>query len=159
MPDPALPLLRHAVAALSYRAARACENAPPNFAEVRASESTRTAGAILCHMGDLFDWAAKLALGKHEWKPAEPLPWEREVNRFFTTLGRFDAILAEGQLACSAEKLLQGPISDALTHVGQLAMLRRLAGSPMIGESYFGADISVGHITPQLPAPAAPFKK
>jgi hypothetical protein len=158
MPDPSISLLRHAVAALSYRAARTCENAPPDFADVRASESTRTAGAILCHMGDLFHWAAKLAAGNHEWNPAAPLPWDREVDRFFAALGRFDAILAEGQLACSAEQLLQGPVADALTHVGQLAMLRRLAGSPMIGESYFGADITGGRITKKLPGPAAPFK-
>ncbi len=151
--------LRHAVAALAYRAARACESAPPDFANARASGSTRSAGAILAHMADLFDWATKLAAGVHEWKPREPQTWDGDVDRFFAALAGFDAVLAaETPLGCPAERLLQGPIADALTHVGQLAMLRRAAGSPMIGESYYKAEIAIGQINKVLSPPAAPFR-
>jgi hypothetical protein len=157
--DPTRDFLRHAVAALAYRAARACENAPPGFGSVRASSSTRTAGEILAHMGDLFAWAATHARGAPVWKVATPLQWSAEVARFFAEVGRFDEVLAdESPLACPAERLLQGPIADALTHVGQLAMLRRLAGSPMSGENYYKADVSSGVISATLPPAAAPFR-
>jgi hypothetical protein len=159
MTDPSRQLLRHAVAALAYRAARVCENAPPGFEAVRAGDSTRSAGELLAHMGDLFDWAAKLAGGVREWNPVAPQTWAKDVDRFFAALAKFDAALAsDAPLGYSAGQLLQGPVADALTHVGQLAMLRRLAGVPQIGESYFGADIAVGRITKTLPPPAAPFK-
>jgi hypothetical protein len=109
-------------------------------------------------MGDLFEWAMTLVTGASGWNPVPPRPWEQEVDRFFAALNRFDAALAgDKPLACQAERLLQGPIADALTHVGQLAMLRRFAGSPQVGENYFKADIAVGVITASLPAPAAPF--
>ena len=158
MDDPTRSMLRHAVAAVSYRAARVCENAPPNFAAVRASDSTRSAGAILAHMSDLFEWAMTLVAGSPGWNSVAALPWEQEVDRFFEALSRFDAALArDTPLACPAERLLQGPIADALTHVGQLAMLRRLAGAPQVGENYFKANIAVGSITRNLPAPVAPF--
>jgi hypothetical protein len=157
--DDTIRMLRHAIAALAYRAARACENAPTGFGLVRASESTRTAGEILAHMGDLFAWAASHAKGAPEWKVAAPLPWEQEVLRFYAELGKFDTVLAgEAPIACPAERLLQGPVADALTHVGQLAMLRRLAGSPMLGENYYKADVAVGSITPSLPPAVAPFR-
>ena len=115
-------------------------------------------GAILAHMGDLFDWAASHALGSPAWKTSDPLPWEQEVARFFSSLAKFDAVLAtEAPLACPAERLFQGPIADAITHVGQLAMLRRLAGSPMLGENYYKADIAIGQVGIVPPPAAAPF--
>jgi hypothetical protein len=157
--DPTRNFLRHAVAALAYRAARACENAPSGFGSVRASASTRTAGEILAHMGDLFAWAATHARGSPVWKVATPLPWDEEVARFFSEVGKFDTVLAgETPLACPAERLLQGPIADALTHVGQLAMLRRVAGSPMLGENYYKADVEPGIITATPPPAVAPFR-
>jgi len=159
MTDPTRAFLRHTLAALAYRAARACENAPPGFTEFRVSPLTRPAGEILAHMGDLFDWAAKLAEGKPEWRVATPLPWDQEVQRFFAALSRFDAALAAGKpIEVPLERLFQGPVADALTHVGQLAMLRRAAGSPQVGENYVKADIAAGRITKDLPPPAAPFR-
>ncbi len=159
MSDPSRDFLRHTLAALAYRTARACENAPPGFGEFRASASTRSGGEILAHMGDLFDWAASLAAGKPEWRTAAPLSWEREVERFFAALARVDAELAKGgPIDVPLERLFQGPVADALTHSGQLSMLRRAAGSPMIGENYFKADTAMGRITKDLPPPTAPFR-
>ena len=84
--------------------------------------------------------------------------WPAECERFFATLARFDAVLAgEEPLAATAERLFQGPIADALTHVGQLAMLRRLAGSPVRGENYFKAEIVAGRVGPQQAAPVKEF--
>jgi hypothetical protein len=157
--DPSRDFLRHTVASLAYRAARACENAPPGFAEFRASPATRSAGEILAHMGDLFDWATSIVVGKQAWNTSKPQAWDAEVERFFAALGQFDAELAKGErVDAPLERLFQGPIADALTHVGQLAMLRRAAGSPQLGENYFRAEIGAGQIIKDLPPAAAPFR-
>jgi hypothetical protein len=146
-PDADLPMLRHTVAALAYRAGRAVRGAPDGFGDFRAGEGGRTAVQILAHMGDLFDWALTMAEGEAVWKDAVPLPWEGEVARFFAALERFDARLASGRpLAHRATKIFQGPVADALTHTGQLAMLRRLAGAKIRGENYFKADIAAGRV-------------
>jgi hypothetical protein len=109
-------------------------------------------------VGDLLDWALWLAKGKHEWHDSAPLAWDVEVARFFAALGALDAYLAsELPLGSAAEKLFQGPIADALTHVGQIAMLRRLAGAPVRGENYFRAEIVAGRVGNEQAAPEGEF--
>src|SRR5712692_3295594 len=140
-------LLRHTVATLAYRGAKALRGAPPAFAAFRIKDGSRTPGEILAHVGDLFDWAVSLLKGAEAWRNSKPQAWEADVARFFEGLRGLDAFLAsDTPLACTAERLFQGPIADALTHVGQLAMLRRLAGSPIRGENYFKADIQAGRV-------------
>ena len=151
-------LLRHTLATLAYRGGKVLRGAPPEFARFRVADGTRTPDAILAHLGDLLDWALELALGRHAWKDSGPLPWEQGTARFFEGVARLDAQLAsDGALGCEAGRLFQGPIADALTHVGQLAMLRRLAGSPVRGENYFKADIAAGRIGPKQSPPGFEF--
>jgi len=139
--------LRHAVATLAYRAGKALRGAPATFADFTLAAGTRTPARILAHMGDLLDWALYLARGEQSWHDSIPQPWDREVARFFAALDAFDAYLAsEEPLGWSAERLFQGPIADALTHTGQLTMLRRLAGAPVRGENYARATISAGTV-------------
>jgi hypothetical protein len=143
--DSDIALLRHAVATLAYRAAKTVRDAPPEFADY--SGVGRTPVQIVAHMGDLFDWALLLADGRHEWHSAVPLPWDQEVARFFSSLTAFDRRLQTGEeLGHPAGRLFQGPVADALTHTGQLAMLRRMAGCPMKGENYFKAEIRSGAV-------------
>jgi len=150
--------LRHCVATLAYRAAKTLRGSPGDFARFRLSGTTRTPEAILAHMGDLLDWALSTANGSHEWHESTPLPWDHEVMRFFAALEAFDRYLAsDAPLRCPAERLFQGPIADALTHVGQLATRRRLAGAPVRGENYFLADIAVGRVGPDQSAPRREF--
>jgi len=157
--DPKRELLRHTLATIAYRGGKAVRGAPASFASFKAGESTRTPAGILAHVGDLFDWALSIAKGAQEWHDSPPLEWDREAARFFDTLGRFDAFLAsDAPLACSAEQLFQGPIADALTHVGQLTMLRRLAGATMKSENYFGADITSGRVGAVQTAPRREFE-
>jgi hypothetical protein len=145
--DPDVPMLRHALATLAYRAGKALRDAPEGFGDYRPAEGGRKAVEILAHMGDLFDWALTMADGKAVWHDAAPLPWEGEVARFFAALGRFDARLVAGApLAQPATKIFQGPVADALTHTGQLAMLRRMSGAKMKGENYFVADVATGRV-------------
>ena len=147
MPDPTIQLLRHTVATLAYRGGKAVRDAPPEFQFFRAAPGTRTPGEILAHIGDVLDWALALADGKHVWHDSKPLAWDEEVVRFHCALEAFDSRLASGgSLGFPAEKLFQGPIADALTHVGQIAMLRRMAGAPIRGENYFRAKIEAGHV-------------
>ena len=147
VPDPSTQLLRHTVATLAYRGSKAVRGAPADFQRFQAAPGTRTPGEILAHIGDLLDWAVALADGKHVWHDSQPLPWEKEIERFHRALEAFDTRLASGQaLGFSAEKLFQGPIADALSHVGQIAMLRRLAGAPIRGENYFRAGIEAGRV-------------
>jgi hypothetical protein len=149
--DETRALLRHTLATVAYRARKALIGAPPGFAEFRVGPSSRTPGEILAHVGDLFDWALSLADGEHVWNDSTPLPWNEEVARFFEALRRFDERLAgDVPLRCPARKLFQGPIADSLTHVGQIAMLRRISGAPVRGENYYKADIEAGRIGPEL---------
>jgi hypothetical protein len=151
-------MLRHTLATVAYRGGKAVRDAPAGFAEFRAGDTSRTAGQILAHIGDLYAWALALAEGTHVWHDSKPLAWDREVARFFTALAAFDAYLAGKQpLGFPPEKLFQGPVADSLTHIGQIAMLRRLAGSPVRGENYFKADINVGHVGASQRAPRREF--
>lgn len=147
--DPKRALLRHAVATLAYRGGKAVANAPEGFVEFRVNESTRTPGQILAHIGDLLDWGLSIASGKQTWHNSEPLTWDEGVARFHAALAAFDAYLASDEpLHAPEERLFQGPIADALTHVGQIAMLRRIAGGPVKGENYFQAEIESGRVGP-----------
>ena len=145
--DPKRELLRHTLATLAYRGAKALRNAPDNFAEFKAGEGARTPGQILAHLGDLLDWALSIATGHRTWHDSQPLSWQREVERFFAALQKFDDFLATREpLQSPIEKLFQGPVADALTHVGQIGLLRRLAHAPVKGESYYDAEIEVGRV-------------
>ncbi len=145
--DPARDMLRHTLATLAYRGGKTVRGAPEGFAEFRIGNRTRTPGQILAHIGDLLDWGLSLAEGHEKWHTSEPLDWDRETERFFAALEALGAYLASGRpLGCPPEKLFQGPVADALTHVGQIAMLRRLAGGPIRGENFFLAEIDAGRV-------------
>lgn len=156
--DPVRKFLRHTVATTAYRAAKALRGAPESFARYRASDTTRTPAQILAHIGDLFDWALSMAQGKQAWHDSTPLAWTAEVDRCFAAVKRFDDYLASDEaLHASAEGLFQGPIADALNHIGQLAMLRRQAGAPIKGENYFAAEITAGRTGLDQPAARREF--
>jgi len=151
-------LLRHTVATLAYRGRKAVSDAPAEFKDFRIADDARTPGEILAHVVDLLDWALSIAVGKQTWHNSTPLTWDEESARFFAALQAFDSFLASDQpLAAPAEKLFQGPIADALTHVGQINMLRRIAGGPIKGENYYVAAIESGRVSADQPAPRAEF--
>ena len=148
--------LRHTLASLAYRAARAVEGAPEEFANFDGVG--RTPGQILAHMGDLFDWALSISRGDEKWHTSEPLPWAEEKQRFFAALEAFDALLASDEpLQAPVERLFQAPVADALTHTGQIAMLRRLSGFKKPDEDFYQAEIAVGQVGEKQPAPVFTF--
>ena len=148
--------LRHALATLAYRATRALENAPERFGDFAGAGKRPV--EILAHMGDLIHWSQRRALGELAWSDSLPRSWNEEKARFYAELRSYDELLASDvPFQYSIEKLFQGQIADALTHVGQLAMLRRLAGCPTRAESFFPAEIAIGRVGPDQAPPKAPF--
>jgi hypothetical protein len=151
-------LLRHTLATLAYRGGKAIRGAPPSFTDYRCSETSRTPGQILAHVGDLMDWGFAMAEGRREWHDSPPLEWEKGCERFFAAVKKFDDYLASAEpLQVSAEKLFQSAVADALTHVGQIAMLRRMAGVPIRGENYSVAEITIGRVGADQPPPRKEF--
>lgn len=158
--DSSRQFLRHTLATLAYRGGKVLRDAPEHFATFRASETTRTPLQILAHIGDLLDWALSQATGHEQWTDATPLPWEQEVERFYDRASVLDTFLAsDASLGRSCEEIFQGAVADALAHVGQLAMLRRLAGRPVRGENYAVAEIERGRVSPQQSAPRMEFDR
>lgn len=140
-------LFRHLVASLAFRAKVAIADAPSDFADFKLSETIRTPGEILAHLGDLLQGSLFLMKGEMVYLNSAPLAWEDEIKRFFSAVNEFDAYLAsDAPLNQPIEKITQGPISDALTHVGQIVMLRRAARIPVKSEGYFAAEIVPGKI-------------
>lgn len=145
--DPSRIVLRHLAATLAYRAAKVLRDAPPGFGEQTFGSSTRQPVRIVAHMADLMTWGVAIAAGGKEWKAEGSDDWAKEVDRFFCGLAALDAAIAvDGPFTGSIEKLIQGPLADALTHVGQLAMLRGMAGPPVRPESYARANIVTGRV-------------
>lgn len=151
-------LLRHTVATLAYRSAKVLRDAPDGFGDFGVGETSRTPLQILAHMGDLMAWASSKARGQERWSDARPGSWEEEVDRYFREVAELDAYLASDQpLGQDAGLLFQGPVADALTHTGQIAMMRRLAGAPVKGENYSRADIRAGEVGRDQPPPRREF--
>jgi hypothetical protein len=139
--------LRHLVATLAFRGGVAVTDAPENFSEFRAGETMRSAGEILAHIGDLLQGSLILMKGEFVYLQSPAQSWAQDVKRFFSAVEEFDSFLAsDAPLAQPVEKIVQGPISDALTHVGQIVLLRRLAGEPIQSEAYFTAEIKAGEV-------------
>jgi hypothetical protein len=148
--DGKLEALRHLVATVAYRGGIAVLDAPEGFAAFRVDGGVRAPAEILAHVGDLLEGSLHLLRGELVYLTFSPLPWVEEVSRFFSAAQELDSYLELGvPPACPVEKLIQGPVGDALTHVGQLVMLRRLAGSPIRAESYFTAEIIPGRVSEQ----------
>ncbi len=156
--DSARELLRHTVATVAYRGGKALREAPPGFSQFQVAEGSRTPGQILSHICDLFDWALSVAQGKETWNGTKPREWNEDVARFFASLAAYDEYLAsDATLGASPEKLFQAAIADALTHIGQISMLRRIGGSPVRAENYSRADIVAGRVGPQQTPPKHEF--
>ena len=151
-------LLRHAVATVAYRGGKTLRDAPADFSSFTCGGGCLSAGAILAHIGDLFDWALSIANGNSKWRDAAPQSWDEDVARLYASLAAFDARLAADEpIQAPLDKLFQGPVADALTHVGQLAMMRRLAGAAIKGENYYVADVAAGRVGADQAAPNREF--
>jgi hypothetical protein len=150
-------MLRHTLATLAYRAAKVLRDAPPDFPTFSASPSTRQPLQIVAHMADLMAWGLSVADGESVWKPAGGGDWNTEVARFIDGMTQLDARLTAPVTDDAGHKLISGPLADALTHVGQLAMLRGMAGAPVRPESYARAEIVPGRVGLEQAPPGREF--
>ncbi len=150
-------LLRHFLAALAYRTQKALRNGPPGFASFRAAPKTRTPHELIRHMDSVLGYARTFFTGGKYRAPLLP-DFHDAVEHFHETLAEVARHLVEGSelRVISPEMLLQGPLSDAMTHAGQLAMLRRLAGDPVPPENFVLADIDPANLGPDQPPPLSP---
>jgi hypothetical protein len=156
--DPARTVLRHLVATLAYRAAKVLRDTPDGFDTAAIGPTTRTPMRIVAHMADLMTWAVTMAQGNAAWTAEGGSDWNAEVERFFDRLAALDRELAGDGFSVSwVEPLIQGPLADALTHVGQLALLRGVAGAPVRPEGYVRAEIVAGRVGPEQAPPRREF--
>jgi hypothetical protein len=155
--DPARTAVRHLTATLAYRAAKVMRDVPDGFGAASFSSAARRPVRIVAHMGDLMAWALTLTRGDYVWKPSGSDDWDTEVQRFFDGLSALDGALAADPFNGSIALLIQGPLADALTHVGQLAMLRGMAGAPVRPESYARAEIVIGRVGLEQAEPRREF--
>jgi hypothetical protein len=149
-------ILRHLLATIAYRAGKVVRDAPHAFGDHRQTPDSPSSVDILAHMGDLMEWVLRLLRGEWTWTAADARPWDQEVARFFRTLKAVDDELASGApIKSDPAILIQGGLADALTHTGQLAMLRRLSGHKMKSENYARAEVVIGRVgldqTPPVP--------
>ena len=151
-------LLNHFLAALAYRTQKALREAPPEFGSFRAIDGVRTPAELVRHMTSVLGYARTHFIGGRYWP--EPLnSLDAEVERFHAMLGTLAQHLRSGDAlldGMSEERLLQGPFSDAMTHAGQLALLRRLAGAPVPPENFIVAEIEPDRLGPDQAKPASP---
>jgi hypothetical protein len=157
MPDSHRVLLQHFLAAIAYRTQKALRDAPSAFADFRAGPNIRTPHELVWHMTRVIGYARTMLRGG-EFKPPAMDTFEGEVERFHTMLASLHSDLVDDSLEAKIadEQFLQGPLADVMTHAGQLAMLRRLAGVPIPPENFIYARIRTDNVSAQQPLPAAP---
>lgn len=150
-------LLRHALAILAYRGGKPLREAPESFVHFDTGGGV-TPLRILGHIADLNGWALTLCRNETNWVNGPAEDWKSCTERFYSSLDALDAYVASGApIHAEIPRLMAGPVADALTHVGQLMILRRMAGSPVYGENYFRADIVTGRVGPEQSAPVRAF--
>lgn len=154
---PARHLLQHVLAALAYRTQKALRDAPDGFADFRAGPNVRTPHELVWHMTGVIGYAHTMLAGG-DYAPRRCATFAEEVARFHEMLGTLHAALGDATRTAriTDEQFLQGPLADAMTHAGQLAMLRRLHGAPVPSENFIFAHVRTGHVGQDQPLPAAP---
>lgn len=146
-----LDLYRHTLAATAYRFQKAVYGAKANYPEFEVGQGVRKPIDIIHHMTMVLEYAKSMLTDTERQRP-DRLNWQGEIDRFHLTLADLDQILINRNFELSVlKKVLQGPLSDVLTHVGQLATLRRLSGDPIPGESYVKATIETGKVDKDQP--------
>jgi hypothetical protein len=149
-------MLRHFLASIAYHASKAIRDAPDGYPEIEVGAGVRTPRRILHHITGVLSYAHSF-FEHYETTYFDLEPWDTEVESFYTILGKLDESLREkAPNGVTEERLLQGPLSDSMAHVGQLLMLRRMAGSPVPSENFVYAEIKAGALGPDQHEPVAP---
>ncbi|MFQ5822355.1 MAG: hypothetical protein ACE5I5_20465 [Candidatus Heimdallarchaeota archaeon] len=149
-------MLRHFLAALAYRGTKAIKSAPDHYPDLDVGKGVKSPRRILAHISGVLTYAHSF-YEQYETTRFATESWGREVSRFYEILKKLDKSFSESTpREVTEEQILQGPLSDAMTHIGQLCLLRRLADSPIPSENFIFADIKKGQVGPDQPQPVAP---
>lgn len=149
-------MLRHFLAAIAYRAQKALRDAPDSYADFDAGMHVRTPHELVRHMTGVLGYARTLFSGG-VWRPPMLPSFREEVARLHDVIEDLGRLIERGgEPSIRPEQLLQGPLADAMTHVGQLAMLRRLAGAPVAPENFVFAKVDANNLGADQPPPASP---
>jgi len=140
--------LRHTLSTIAYRFKKSVKNVNVEFGNFTAGKGSRTPNEIINHMYHVLSAARSYILEEQfEKEMPEKLNLKLEIDRFNLELRNIDNVLAEKELGINySKRLLQGPFSDILTHIGQISMLRRLSNDPIEGEDFSSATIQKGII-------------
>lgn len=137
--------LRCYLAGLVFRFEHVTAGTGEEFAKFEAGHGVRTPQQIVRHMTGLV-LLARDQFEEVAGRRPEPLPWPEEKSRFVATVWDFDTLVSKGsglredRSIPSMAHVWNGPLSDLMTHVGQLATLRRLAGDPVPAVRYSQVD-------------------
>jgi len=140
-------MIRHLTATVAYRFAKQVKAAPTHFATFDAGNDVVSPVKIVNHITVVIRFAQQLI--DKTIKPTAPKTKNisEAAEIFHNALQLLDEMLLERDIE---EKVLcqiiQGPLADALTHIGQLSTLRRLSGAPVYSENYMLADIQSGRV-------------
>ena len=150
-------MLQHFLAAIAYRTQKPLHYAPPDFAMFRAAPGVRTPHELVLHMTGVLGYARTFLIGG-TWRPSMEEDFSAEVERFHSVLASLKELSASDTPFhnMTPERVLQGPLADAMCHAGQLAMLRRFFGSPIRPENFIMADITADNVGPDQPEPVNP---
>jgi hypothetical protein len=149
-------MLRHFLASIAYHCTKAIKDPPATFHELNLGKGVRSPLKILNHISSVLTYAHSF-YEHYDNTYIDIRDWDYEVKRFYETLSKLDESIKTGNLReVSEERLLQGPLSDAMAHIGQLLMMRRLAGSPIPSENFLFADIRIRVLGPNQQKPVAP---
>jgi hypothetical protein len=149
-------MLRHFIASIAYHTTKAIRDAPAMYPEFDPGKGVRTPRQIIHHIAGVLTYAHSF-FEDYETTYLEHQTWDAEISRFYEILSKLDNSLKEKDpRTVTEEQLLQGPLSDAMAHIGQLLMLRRLVGSPVPSENFIFAEITKGVVGPNQPEPVAP---
>jgi hypothetical protein len=149
-------MIRHFLASIAYHATKAIKNAPDNYPELDIGKGVKNPRRILHHITGVLSYAHSF-YEHYDTTYFDMKSWDEEIEAFYDILFKLDKSFQEKSLnKATLEQLLQGPLSDTMAHVGQLLMLRRMAGSPIASENFLYADIQKGVLGPNQPEPVAP---
>jgi hypothetical protein len=150
-------MLCHFLASIAYHLQKALRNAPTGFPTFRVSPTSRTPQELVKHIDSVLGYARICFLGgKYTNTLLDTM--EQQVQQVHQTIESLAALIAEGKpmLEITEEQLLQGPLSDSMTHIGQISYLRRLYGSAVQSEDFIYAKISINNLSINQPLPERP---
>jgi hypothetical protein len=131
---------------LGFRFFWATEGLRPEDYAYRPAKDTMSIEELAIHVWALMNWVSTSALLRPYLKPKNGAAAREEALVMIyemreTVLAMSDKDLEKLRIQGKPFwHLINGPLSDALTHTGQINSFRRLAGNPVAGANVFNGE-------------------